>query len=104
MKFRISRDEYCVDAVAIVMIVSVNDRLATVIIDPAIAVSIPRAPSAPTPNKRGNRAAQSYPTTASAAIRPLAIAIAAATMVSGTNHRLDLIAIQIECRELTAQS
>ena len=56
MKFRRMREVYWLEASASVTRVIENVTPTTVIIEPAIVDSIPRAPSAPAPNMRGQRA------------------------------------------------
>ena len=53
LKLRSTRGVYWLDTWANVLSVSEKIRAATVIIEPAMAVSTPRAPSAPAPNSRG---------------------------------------------------
>ena len=56
MKFRRMREVYWLEASASVTKVIENVTPTTVIIEPAIVDNIPRAPSAPAPNRRGQRA------------------------------------------------
>jgi hypothetical protein len=60
----------------------------TVIIDPAIVDNIPRAPSAPTPNRRGQRDSHCSLPMKSASIKAVARAMLTATIIAGTNQKL----------------
>jgi len=55
MKFRRIREVYWLDAKARATMVIENAVPATVIIELAIAESMPREPAAPAPNRRGHR-------------------------------------------------
>ena len=66
MKFRKIRGEYWLEASERTTIVIEKVTPATVIIDEAIAVSIPREPSAPAPKRRGWASIMPSPTTPSA--------------------------------------
>jgi hypothetical protein len=58
MKFRRMREVYWLEAIASTTRIIENVTPTTVIIEPAIVAIIPRAPSAPAPNRRGHRVSQ----------------------------------------------
>lgn len=71
-------------------IVIENTTLVIVIVAPAIADRSWRAPSAPTPKKRGNRDSASSPTRESSSTAAIASAPETKTIIAGTNQRLFL--------------
>jgi hypothetical protein len=90
MKWRRMRGEYWLDASDSATMVIENVTPATVIIEPAMLVKRPREPSAPTPNRRGQRpSSHSRPSHASTSIRATASATAPMTSSVGSSHRLD---------------
>src|SRR5689334_20352051 len=88
MKLRRMREVYWLEANASVTRVMEKVTPTTVIIEPAIVDSIPRAPEAPAPKKRGQRASQSAFAWVSTLIKPTASAMLAATMSDGRNQKL----------------
>ena len=88
MKLRRIRDVYWLEASASVTSVMENVIPTTVIIEPAIVDSMPRAPAAPEPKRRGQRASQSWPAEASTSINPRARLMLAATISEGMNQKL----------------
>jgi hypothetical protein len=62
MKFRRIRDVYCEAATVSATITIEKETPATVIIEVAMACSIPLAPSAPAPKSHGHRSCASVPT------------------------------------------
>jgi hypothetical protein len=90
MKLPRTREVYWLDASASVTRVIENVTPTTVIIELAIVESICRAPSAPTPNSRGQRVRVSFPTAESASIAAAASTMLIATIKEGMNQKLDL--------------
>jgi hypothetical protein len=88
MKFRRMREVYWIEASASVTKVIENVTPTMVIIEPAIVDNIPRAPSAPTPNRLGQRASHGSLPMESASIKATARAMLAATISEGTNQKL----------------
>ena len=88
MKFRRMREVYWLEASASVIKVIENVTPTTVIIEPAMVASIPRAPAAPAPNRRGQSAIQSRLPAESASIKPTARTMLNATISDGRNQKL----------------
>ncbi len=83
------------EAIASVTKVIENVIPASVIIDPAIADNIPRAPSAPPPNRSGQQAShRSFPVEP-ALTKATARAMLTATISEGINQKLDRRLLQI---------
>jgi hypothetical protein len=100
MKFRRTRGEYWLEASDSVTIVIEKATPATVTTDVAIAVSTPRAPSAPTPKTvPAIRSGKSK--CMSRAIRPTASSMPPTTSRLGTNQRLVAILCQKFRRPVT---
>lgn len=89
MKLRSRREVYWLATWARVASVSENIRPATVIMEPAMAASMPRAPAAPAPNSSGCRAVHFAPMDTSSRTSPYAANSAATTIRVGTNQRLE---------------
>ena len=88
MKLRSTRGEYWLAVSDSATIVTENTTPATVIIEVAMAESMPRAPSAPAPNSRGQSSASCRPTMGSSSMSKSATATPAITISPGTNQRL----------------
>ena len=88
VKFRRIREVYWLEAKASVTRVIENVTPTTVIIEPAIVESIPRAPSAPAPNMRGQRVSQRSLPLESISISTTARRMLTATISEGTNQKL----------------
>ncbi len=94
MKFRRMREEYWLEASASATNVIENVTPTTDIIEPAIVESIPRAPSAPAPKRRGHRDSHMSITEESASIRATASTALPATISEGRNQRLERTMLQ----------
>ena len=68
-----------------------NTTPATVIIEPATAVSRPRDPDAPAPKTSGQRASRCSSTLVSTAIKAAASPTVPAMITAGTNQKLDRV-------------
>ena len=88
MKFRRIREVYWLEAKASVTRVMENVTPTTVIIEPAIVDNIPRAPSALTPNRRGQRASHCPLQLESTSINATAKTMLNARITEGTNQKL----------------
>src|SRR5664280_181673 len=88
MKFRRMRDVYWLEARASVTRVIENVTPTTVIIEPAIVDNMPRAPAAPEPNRRGQRAIHGLLPLESIAIDATASTMLTATITEGMNQKL----------------
>jgi hypothetical protein len=88
MKFRRMREVYWLEASVRVTRVMENVTPTTVIIEPAMVASIPRAPAAPAPKRRGQSAIQSWLPEESTSIRPRARTVLNATINDGRNQKL----------------
>ena len=88
MKLRRMRDEYWLAASARVTVVMEKVTPATVIMEPAMAVSSPREPSAPAPKSRGHASARAPRLSTSSSVNTTARATLMATRTVGTNQRL----------------
>ena len=89
MKFRRMREVYWLEASASVIKVIENVTPTTVIIEPAIVDRIPRAPSAPTPNRRGQPDSHCLPPLESTSIKANATPMLAVIISAGTNQKLE---------------
>ena len=89
MKFRRMREVYWLEASASTTRVMENVTPTTVIIEPAIVDIIPRAPSAPAPNRRGHWASHRSLPAESASINATARAMLNTTISEGINQKLD---------------
>ncbi len=94
MKFRRMRDVYWLDARVSTTKIMENVTPTTVIIEPAIVDIIPRAPSAPAPNRRGHWLSHRSLSEEAASINTTARAMLTKTISEGMNQRLDRILIQ----------
>ncbi|HUS98613.1 MAG TPA: hypothetical protein VMX97_17955, partial [Hyphomicrobiaceae bacterium] len=89
MKFRRMREVYWLEASASTTKIMENVTPTTDIIEPAIVDIIPRAPSAPAPNRRGHRASHRSLPADSASINAAARATLNTTISEGINQKLD---------------
>ncbi len=89
MKFRRMREVYWLEAKASATKVIEKVMPMRDIIEPARVANSWRAPSAPTPKRRGHRASQRSPHTASASISTSAATMPSTTASEGTNQKLD---------------
>src|SRR5665647_143683 len=89
MKFRRMREVYWLEASASTTRIMENVTPTTDIIEPAIVDIIPRAPSAPAPNRRGHRASHRWIPAESAAIKAAASPTLAMIINEGMNQKLD---------------
>lgn len=89
MKFRSMRDVYWLEASTSTTKIIENVTPTTFIIEPAIVDIIPRAPSAPAPNRRGHRFSQRSLPAESASIKATAKAMLTTTISKGRSQRLD---------------
>src|SRR5690349_21815175 len=88
MKLRRTRGEYWLAASDSATTVIEKTTPATVAIDVAIADSMPRAPSAPAPKRRGQRFERSMSIVDCSSTRPTAAATLVHSIRDGTNQRL----------------
>jgi hypothetical protein len=88
MKFRRMREVYWLEASARVTRVMENVTPTTVIIEPAMAASIARAPSTLAPKRRGQSSIQSWFPEESISINPRARIVLNATINDGRNQKL----------------
>jgi hypothetical protein len=89
MKFRRMREVYWLEASANATRIMENVTPMTDIIEPASVDNIWRAPSAPTPNKRGHWASQRSLQAESASINAVAKTTLPRTISEGKNQKLD---------------
>ena len=95
MKFRRTREVYWFDASASTTKVIENVTPTTVIIEPAIVESIPRAPAAPAPKRRGQRLIHCWLPVESASIKATASKMPSPIISDGKNQKLSRKTLQI---------
>jgi hypothetical protein len=88
MKLRSTRGEYWLAVSDSATMVTENTTPATVIMDVAMADSIPRAPPAPAPNRRGQSCASSMSSSGCSSTSTSAAATPIRTSTLGTSQRL----------------